>query len=434
MLEPVRLHLLPVAVAAILSVTAIPVEIGTGTLRTDGPVAGDFVANLLLFLPLGVALSRHRLLVVLAIAFALSCTIELAQLWSVGRYTSPFDVLANALSGLTGAALWKALRRSGKPVTEPFSLRPLAQVSLAVLCVATVAAWLRPGVSSAVVGWDPSYALVLGNERRGGRGWEGVIEGFALLPEAIRGDKALRLSSTPPARWRDVIPRATLLDASHQTFQQGASLPLPQEMARDLTAAATAANALTIVARVKPASLQPPGAGRIVSFSGDGSDRNFDFAQRGNRAAFRIRTPISGKNTAGSFVQSPPLLEARTMTLVASYDGAVSRIYVDGKLVARRNLAAAGCVVRAICDGGAHRAWLVIGATAVVLTIATLGVVSPFALWGIGLGCGAVLSTIVVALAGDTRIVPASWSPLLPIAGALTVVVAIHLARSRTAT
>jgi hypothetical protein len=77
---------------------------------------------------------------------------------------------------------------------------------------------------------------------------------------------------------------------------------------------------------------------------------------------------------------------------------------------------------------------MVVGVTAVVLTVALFGVTSPLVLWGIGLGSGAVLSTIVVLLAHDPRIVPAPWTPLLPLAGALTVVVSIVLARSRPKT
>ncbi len=73
-------------------------------------------------------------------------------------------------------------------------------------------------------------------------------------------------------------------------------------------------------------------------------------------------------------------------------------------------------------------AWIVIGATAVILATAMLGVLSPPRLWGMALGSGAVLGALVVAFADDHRIVPASWTAVLPLAGALTITVAIHLA------
>jgi hypothetical protein len=427
MFKPVRLHMLPLAVAAILFVTAIPIEIGMGSLRTTLPSAGDFIANLLLFLPLGAALSRHRILVVVAIAFVLSCTVELIQHWSIDRFTSPYDILANTFSGFAGALLWR-LRKSRKNAADFVTLGRVAQGGLALLCVAIVATWVRPGTSSAVVGWDPSYALLLGNERTGDRSWEGVIEGVALTPEAVDGTAALQLSSVVSAQWRDVIPRATLLDTKRYTLEKGMSLHLPEEAARHFAARAAAANALTIVARVKPVSIEQSGPARILSFSWDPYHRNVDLGQERDRVVFRVRTPISGENGARFNAVSQPMLEDRTMTLVATYDGAVSRVYVDGRLAARSNLAAAGCHVRAICDGGALMAWTLIGATAVILAIAMVGVPSPSASWGMALACGALVAAVVVSLADDPRIAPAPWTAMLPFAGALTVAVAIHLA------
>ncbi len=428
MFKPVRLDMRVLAVAVILFVTAIPVEIGMGTLRTSWPSLGEFIANVLLFMPLGTALSRRRLWVVVAVAFALSCSAELIQHWSIDRFTSPFDVLANTVGGFGGAVLWTRLRKSDENAAQAVTLGRVAQIALATLCTAVAILWLRPGVSSAVVGWDPSYALLIGDERTGDRSWEGVIEAFALVSEAVDWTAARRLSSVTPARWPDVIPRATLLETKRYTFPQDTPLYLSPETAREFAEGASAANAFTLVARVKPASLQQSGPARILSFSWDPYHRNVDLGQEAERVMFRVRTPISGENGGRVFALSEAVLQDRTMTLVASYDGAVSRVYVDGRLAARRNLAAAGCHVRAICDGGAHMAWIVIGATAVILATAMLGVLSPPRLWGMALGSGAVLGALVVAFADDHRIVPASWTAVLPLAGALTITVAIHLA------
>jgi hypothetical protein len=188
---------------------------------------------------------------------------------------------------------------------------------------------------------------------------------------------------------------------------------------------------LTVVARIKPASLQQFGPARILSFSWDPYHRNLDLGQDGDRVVFRVRTPISGENGAGFAARSVAVLEGRPMTLVASYDGSVSRVYVDGRLAARSNLAAAGCRVRAVCDVGANMMWPVIGASAVILTMAMLPVLSPSALWGAGLVSGPLLSAIVVSLASDSRIAPSPWTAVLPLAGAITVVLAIQLAAKR---
>jgi hypothetical protein len=434
MLRPVRLHLLPPAVAAILVVTAVPVDIGTGRGWTGWPNAGDTIANVLLFLPLGAALCRRRIIEVFAIAFALSCAIELIQHWSIGRYTSPFDVLANTLGALAGAVLWKALHKSRGDAAALVTFGPFAQAALAVLCVAIAAVWLQPGRSSAVAGWDPSYPLMLGNERTTQRGWHGVVEAVALVPQALDGAAAERLSTLAPEQWRDVVPRATLLDTTRRALGQGTPVHLPGEAARDFTAQASAANAFTVVARVHPASLQQRGSARILSFSWDPQHRNFDLEQERDRVVFRVRTPISGENGGRLRIRTEAVLEDRSTTLVAAYDGAVARVYVDGRLAARRNLAAAGCRVRALCDGGAHLAWSIIGATATLLALAALGAFTPFAAWAVGLGGGALLSALALSLAGDARIVPAAWTVLLPLAGALLISLAVHWGGNRPTT
>jgi hypothetical protein len=424
------MHALPLMVAVILSVTAVPIELGMGTVPTSWPPVGDFIANLLLFVPVGAALSRQRLLVVGSVVFALSCTIELIQYWSLYRFTSPFDVLANTLGGLAGAVLWKRLRKATNNAAELVTLGRFAQLGLAVFCAAVAAAWLRPSTSSAIVGWDPSYALLLGNEGTGNRGWAGVIEGVAILPETVAATTALQLSMVAPEQWRDVIPRFTLLDTHRYTLDGSSSFDLPQDAAHDFAVEATAANAFTVVVRMKPASLERSRRGpvRILSFSGDRTHRNMDLAQRGTQAMFRVRTPVSGENASRHVARSAAALENRTMTLVASYDGAVARVYVDGKLAARSNLAAAGCRVRVVCDRGANMAWIAIGASAVVLAVAMLGALSPSGLWWVGVVSGASLGAVVASLAGNPRIVPSDWTAALPFAGALAVVLAIRLA------
>jgi hypothetical protein len=270
---------------------------------------------------------------------------------------------------------------------------------------------------------------LLGDERTGDRSWQGTIEAFALAPEALSARAASLLSSYAPAQWGEVVPRATLLDTQRHTLRRSEPLYLSQETARNFAARATASNAFTVVARVEPASLQQSGPARIVSFSWDPYHRNFDLGQEGRRVTFRIRTPVSGENGTRAMTESQAVLQNRTTTLVGTYDGAVSRVYVDGRLAARSNVAAAGCRLRAICDRGAQFAWIVLGGCAVVLTVAMLGARSPFVLWCVGLANGALLATIVQAVAGDFRLVPTPWTAALPLAGALAVVLAMQLAK-----
>ena len=68
------------------------------------------VANALLFLPLGAALSLldFRLRTTVLIAFSVSALIEITQLFVPGRTTAVDDVLLNTLGALLGHALVSA--------------------------------------------------------------------------------------------------------------------------------------------------------------------------------------------------------------------------------------------------------------------------------------------------------------------------------------
>ena len=82
------------------------------------PGRGDILANLLLYLPIGFLAARlpshaagwRRVAGAAAVGAAMSGTIELLQVFDVGRYASLFDIALNALSALLGgvaAARWR---------------------------------------------------------------------------------------------------------------------------------------------------------------------------------------------------------------------------------------------------------------------------------------------------------------------------------------
>ena len=112
------------SLAAIFSLTLVPdggpnevqlvpfVHIFSGNSHRYQPeVVLNVVANALLFLPLGAALSLLGLRVrtTLLIAFSVSALIEITQLFVPGRTTSVDDVLLNTLGALLGHALVSAL-------------------------------------------------------------------------------------------------------------------------------------------------------------------------------------------------------------------------------------------------------------------------------------------------------------------------------------
>lgn len=112
-------------VALTLAFTAIPVQLQLPqwrelpeALRLQLHVL-DFMANIAGYVPVGIVLARQGMARGLALAAAISCFAELAQLFSVGRGPSVMDVIANTLGAAAGLLLarrwpiWPARLRLG---------------------------------------------------------------------------------------------------------------------------------------------------------------------------------------------------------------------------------------------------------------------------------------------------------------------------------
>jgi VanZ family protein len=127
-----------VVVILVLTLTPTGAAGGTESLSVSLRFRGfrslaDTIANVLLFLPFGMAAAacrRGRAAPILA-GFALSAFIELTQLFIPGRYSSPWDLAFNTV----GAALGVALLR-----TAPIWLRPAGVLRLILPATAFTAA------------------------------------------------------------------------------------------------------------------------------------------------------------------------------------------------------------------------------------------------------------------------------------------------------
>ena len=181
--HPVRFSLASLAIAAIAAATAVPVELRSAVWWDGRFHAVDFLQNLLLYAPLGVALSGRSWRVVASSAAALSIAAEVVQLWSFERFSSPYDVLSNVLGACAGMWLWRRYRhaRNGTCVV-------LRGSSVAVCVLASALAfvvWKVPRQSSEISGWNPTYGVLLGNESTGDRPWRGTIHAMRILAGAL---------------------------------------------------------------------------------------------------------------------------------------------------------------------------------------------------------------------------------------------------------
>lgn len=369
-----RLHLLPLALVAIIATTAIPIELRSALWWDGGFDSADFAENLLLYAPLGAALWRRRPSIVFLVAMALSAAIELLQMWQVGRYSSPYDVAANAGGALIAALAWTKLAhgtalRADMPL---LSRRWLGAAAAVVLGLSLV--WNLPVRSSGLRDWNPDFALLLGNELTHDRPWAGTIGALALLPGALSAARTSVLRASDSTIDSTVRGQALYVQSQPVVLTAGEPLRLPGGIAREFAGASVRANGFTVAARIAPANVVQEGPARIVSFSADPFHRNFDLGQEGRKLVLRVRTPVSGENGAKFPTESEPILEAgKEILVLASYDGGIARIEVDGALVGRRNLAAAGCAVPALCDESLPAAWTLFGAALAIIALAVAG-------------------------------------------------------------
>lgn len=419
-----RLHLGPMAVAAIVAATGIPIAVRGSPWWQVAFDYRDIVNNLLLYLPLGVALWRRPLRNVIAAALLLASTIEFSQLWSIGRFASPVDVAANVLGAVFGTLAWRHPRiRTALPVSLYEVNR--SWVAVAVLTMVTIyGLWSLPVRSSSLSNWIPDYPLQLGNEATQDRPWHGQILELALIPSAVSSEEALtRTAQFPP-----------VIQAGPVIAHGGSAIALPAAASRDFAQAAIRANSFTVATRVKVANTTQGGPARIVSFSADPLHGNFDLGQDGRQVAFRVSRHMAEAEGERIRTDTPSVLAADEETLiVGTFDGAVARIYVNGRLLGRNNLAAAGCVVANMCESWAPIAWASLGGLATVI-----------ALWifpwhgrpgAAGVALLAAAGALALPRALDIAVVPIAtlpWAQPIVLIGALAVAFSASIIRSNS--
>ena len=105
------------------------------------------------------------------------------------------------------------------------------------------------------------------------------------------------------------------------------------EGSRKIRTALMATNRMSLEILLKTDSLRQGGSARIVSFSRDTKSRNFTLGQEGNGLCFRLRTTETDDNGVYPSLLVQKVFDSETnQHLVITYDGAIVRLYIDGKL------------------------------------------------------------------------------------------------------
>ncbi len=310
----------------------------------NGP---DFVNNLILYMPLGIALGGTSLIRAFLFGFCLSTCAEVLQLGYLDRIPSFLDILSNTCGSVIGYLIARMLLLAGHDPRLLRLYRPVTVAAIPIAILGTLGLLHHPPPSD-FSNWSPSFHLAAGNELTGDRPWSGTISELAIYPFAMSpgqvGDLASQTtnsSSVQKAAMNGsfgaaiVGPMQPSASASfgRPLLSRQEELALYKELVR--------ANQLTLVVRMRTNNLEQTGPARIVTYSLNPVSRNFMLGQIGNTLTFRLRTPGSGLNGSEPALYTGPVLSLGHSYLVtAVYDGRISSLYVDGKLMAQADLGA----------------------------------------------------------------------------------------------
>ena len=340
---PIYIRTTPIILLFILAVTVVPngfrmPSVDSITLTFE---PWEFGANLALFIPLGLALRGLTLSQAVPRGAALATAVEAMQFFQEGRYPQPTDVIANTLGALCGAAAgrWLGLRFGWR-----LDRIPPGRVTALCAALPLIAFGVVFHQRASLWTWDPSYKLAVGDELTRNRAWQGDIfeiaifnvpldpAVFSLLADEGPGSIAANRQRFPGA---PVFERTTPLKLE---YLRGIPLLEGSDAQRFFDSLVDAEN-FTVLLWCRPAKSPQFGPARIITYSLDTEVRNFTLAQSGKRVEFRVRTWISGANAIVFSSSTAPVLNGNEdVLLAASYDGQVSRIYVNGRLARERDL------------------------------------------------------------------------------------------------
>jgi hypothetical protein len=341
----IRLRLLGPALLLIVAGTMIPTGFRHPSLSyiDNGFSLDDFINNMFLYLPLGIALGGSSLLRAFLLGLSLSTGAEVLQLGYVDRIPSFLDIASNtsgAVAGYLAAKLF--FRNRGAQLASLKLNRALAAaaIPIALLGTASLVHRLMPSDFS---NWSPSFQLAAGNELTGNRPWSGSISELSVYPFAMSGEQIEQLAHPAAGSNATALfgaPVAGPIQPEVEQLKYGRPLLSSEENLRLYNALVTK-NRMTLLVWLRPDNLEQTGPARIVTYSQDWRNRNFTLAQMRNTLTFRLRTPASGLDGTDPALYTGPVLSLDHTSFVAAvYDGRVSSLYVDGKLAAHDDLGA----------------------------------------------------------------------------------------------
>ena len=309
-------------------------------------------------------------------AGALLCVlIEAGQIFLASRHAELVDLAVNVAGLALGNVAAGVLVRlaPARPWTAPHALRSrnVRSVYVAVWGLVWSAAILSPARLAALESWDPTYALLVGDEKGGERRWQGelaylafydrtftadqvsgrlrippntlegktarleagLVAGYdftktdksVLKPEGMLKDPALRIELPAHSRWVEEPPSALVLGDGPLIKSAGAAGQLSTRLA--------SGNAFSVEAWLRPATLEQTGTARITTISESPFRRNVTLGQEADAYHFRVRNRFNGENGSNHELICAGAAPSAFQQIVATYDRGVSTMFRDGRVM-----------------------------------------------------------------------------------------------------
>lgn len=322
----------------------------------------DYSRNILLFIPFSFGLThllsqRTKILrqiviaTVILIGACLSTTVEILQLFIVGRDPSLADILNNTIGTVCGLLIFYWGGKKLLSYLSRLSVKLLAVIVIVYYLVFAFA-FLSLSKATGLDNWDPTFPLILGNELSGDRPWQGTISNLQIadypfsaqeIEQVFDGETvdsliafyplnsvtslADQTHQQPDLIWHDSPPAANQetgveLDAKHWL--------LSRTPATDLSRRLASSSQFTLSALVTTANQYQTGPARIVSLSTDVFHRNLTIGQDGTDLIIRLRTPATGDDGSQPELDVPDVFaDNQPHQLIIIYDGLTLNTYID---------------------------------------------------------------------------------------------------------
>jgi hypothetical protein len=272
--------------------------------------------------------------------------------------------------------------------------------------------------------WETDYGLFAGGDPGNALMWRGVISSLAIWPAAVsRHDVAELAALDGPATRAALLARGAWIARTPLVLDGSEVIRIDEPLTAAVLNRARDRRVFTVLMRVAATAESWTRDVPALEYSIDRRHRNFDLTLKGGQVSFRVRTPVTGPDGTRTYAETGPLVQPeRPVTVVATFDGAISRIYVDQRLEGRKNVASAGCLVRSVCDSDLAAATGALGAAIAVIGLVIVGrsLASRLVVVAVTSGVGLVLVAVFDAGATVPSFQP--WIPAAMVAGSLLVV------------